>query len=118
LFDATTLYGHAYAVEHLIPLARGGSSERNNLWLACVLCNGHKGIQTHALDLITNQSVTLFNPRHQDWYTHFTWSQDGTHIIGLTPVGRATVVALKLNNDHLVRARRRWVAAGWHPPEV
>jgi hypothetical protein len=37
-------------------------------------------------------------------------------IEGISPTGRATVVALRMNNEHLVRARRRWVLAGWHPP--
>ena len=32
-------------------------------------------------------------------------------IIGLTPCGRATVVALKLNKESLTRARHRWVLA-------
>jgi hypothetical protein len=37
-------------------------------------------------------------------------------IIGQTPVGRATVVALRLNNEYVVPSRRVWIAAGWHPP--
>jgi hypothetical protein len=37
-------------------------------------------------------------------------------IIGLMPAGRATVEALKMNNDYIVPARRLWVMAGWHPP--
>lgn len=34
----------------------------------------------------------------------------------LTPVGRATVEALQLNNEFIMPARRHWVMAGWHPP--
>jgi hypothetical protein len=41
---------------------------------------------------------------------------DGTRIIGRTPVGRATVEALRLNNEVAVEVRRNWVLAGWHPP--
>jgi len=44
------------------------------------------------------------------------WNEDGTEIIGLTAAGRATVVALCLNNDEIVAARSLWVQAGWHPP--
>jgi len=47
---------------------------------------------------------------------HFTWTQNGTPVIGLTAIGRATVSALKLNGAFLVEARRWWVKAGWHPP--
>lgn len=103
-------------IEHIIPLAAGGSSDRENLWLACPLCNGHKGAQTHSVDPITGDLTPLFNPRKQEWHTHFRWSEDGVTIVGLTAIGRVTVIALRLNNEHLVRARRRWVAAGWHPP--
>jgi hypothetical protein len=58
----------------------------------------------------------LFNPRRQLWREHFVWSGDGTQIIGLTACGRATVLALKMNNDDIVAARRLWVSVGWHPP--
>ena len=32
-------------------------------------------------------------------------------------LGRATIVALNMNNAVIVYARRRWVSVGWHPPE-
>ncbi len=111
--DFTALPMH---IEHIIPLATGGSSTEENLWLACALCNGHKAAQTHYPDPETGQITPLFDPRRQTWAEHFQWSQDGTVIIGCTPSGRATVLALKLNHEHLTRARRRWVAVGWHPP--
>lgn len=103
-------------VEHIVPLAAGGSSEENNLWLACPLCNGHKGIQTHAIDPASGEEVRLFNPRWQVWREHFAWSADGILILGTTACGHATIAALQLNNAYLVSARRRWVSAGWHPP--
>lgn len=37
-------------------------------------------------------------------------------IEGVTPIGRATVAALRMNRPLPVRARRVWVAAGMHPP--
>jgi hypothetical protein len=61
--------------------------------------------------------VSLFNPRRQLWDEHFCWSESGTEIWGTTPAGRATVVALRLNNPEIVMARRLWVTAGWWPPE-
>jgi hypothetical protein len=39
-------------------------------------------------------------------------NEDGSHIIGLTPTGRATVVALNMNHSVMVEARRRWVQVG------
>ncbi len=103
-------------IEHIIPLAAGGDSDENNLWLACSVCNNYKGTQTHAADPETGDLVPLFNPRTQVWSEHLVWSDDGVEIIGLTPIGRATAWALKLNQPFMLRARRRWVMAGWHPP--
>lgn len=103
-------------IEHIIPVAAGGSDDESNLWLACRLCNLHKGVQTHALDPQTGHLVKLFNPRTQVWSRHFAWSTDGTWIIGLTPCGRATAEALQLNDRLAVRVRSHWVRAGWHPP--
>jgi HNH endonuclease len=103
-------------IEHIIPKAAGGTDDEENLWLACRLCNSYKGIQTNARDPITNSKVQLFNPRQQKWLDHFTWTNDGTQIAGLTACGRATIVALQLNNPYAVTVRQAWVSAGWHPP--
>ena len=103
-------------IEHLIPKARGGTDDETNLWLACRLCNGFKGVQIDAVDPVTGDRVAVFNPRDQSWPENFIWSDDGTQIIGRTACGRATVVALQLNNVIAVLVRREWVAAGWHPP--
>jgi hypothetical protein len=106
-------------IEHIIPIAQGGSSDESNLWLACPLCNGHKSDKTQALDPTTGQMTALFNPRTQNWGDHFRWSKNGTQIIGLTSTGRATVAALQLDCDlDALEVRRYWVEAGWHPPNA
>ena len=105
-------------IDHLVPIARGGTGEEANLWLACRMCNGFKGDRTYGLDSLTAEEVRLFNPRQQAWREHFTWSGDGVQVLGLTACGRATVVALQLNNVLAVLVRREWVSAGWHPPTV
>jgi hypothetical protein len=108
--------GAQMQVEHIIPLARGGTSDEENLWLSCAWCNSYKGVKTHGVDPLTGAEVPLFNPRNQLWAEHFSWSDDGTEIFGLTSTGRATVAALRLNNEYIVPARRNWVRAGWYPP--
>lgn len=110
------IIGMPLHVEHIIPLTVGGLTIIENLWLACPLCNGYKGTQIYAIDPETGEQAPLFNPRAHNWGEHFAWGADGTEIIGQTPVGRATVVALRLNNEYVVPSRRVWVAAGWHPP--
>jgi hypothetical protein len=104
-------------IEHILPVARGGPDEEANLWLSCPICNGHKSAKTHAADPEMGTTVPLFNPRTQTWADHFRWSVDGLRVVGLTPVGRATVVALHLSDDPIALAvRSAWIEAGWHPP--
>jgi hypothetical protein len=108
--------GFPMEIDHLIPESLGGPTEEDNLWLACSLCNEHRGNRTAATDRATGEVVRLFDPRHQTWTDHFRWNDTGEVIIGLTPTGRATVEALQLNRAVRVDARRNWVSAGWHPP--
>lgn len=105
-------------IEHIIPKAAGGSDDEENLWLACRLCNSYKGIQTEAKDPVTNRTVNLFNLRQQLWNQHFKWVDNGIFVEGLTEVGRATVLALQLNNSYAVTVRQAWISAGWHPPST
>lgn len=110
------LIGMRLTIEHIIPKSAGGASDENNLWLSCRPCNEYKGDKTNAIDPLTGEEVPLFNPRVQIWTEHFSWEENGIRIKGLTPTGRATAVALKLNHENIVRTRRRWVQVGWHPP--
>ena len=114
---ARAIIGQPLHIEHIVPLAAGGQTSEDNLWLACPLCNGHKGTQTDALDPVTGERVPLFNPRKQNWHDHFAWSDNGAIILGVTPIGRATIFALHLNNEYVGPSRRIWIAAGWHPPK-
>lgn len=104
-------------VDHITPKASGGSDDEENLWLACSMCNNAKRAQTHAVDPLTGRRVRVFNPRKQRWQRHFRWSSDGVRILGRTASGRATVAALNVNNLISVTVRKKWIEAGWHPPE-
>lgn len=110
------LTGMALSIEHLHPRAAGGLTVRENLWRSCRACNEQKGAQVQGIDPETGETVPLYNPRRQPWNAHFCWSRDGTHMLGRTAIGRATVVALRLNRPLVVAARRRWALVGWHPP--
>ena len=106
-----------FAVEHVLPLSRGGTSEQHNLALSCSGCNGYKHSKTTAPDPVDGTMVSLYNPRQQEWQEHFSWTEDYTRVIGLTPVGRATVATLQLNRPGLVNMRQVLYLVGKHPPE-
>ncbi len=108
--------GFRLSIEHIVPEAKGGQTVERNLWLTCHGCNEFKAARTHGRDPVSGKRVRLWNPRRQKWHDHFSWSDDGTEIIGLTPCGRATVLLLRLNRPELVAARSLWVQVGWWPP--
>lgn len=110
--------GASMDVDHILPEALDGPTVEGNLCLACTKCNEHKGDEITAPDPLIGEIAPLFNPRQQHWNEHFAWTPEGDQVIGLTPVGRATVKALNLNRERLVRARRRWAEVGWHPPKI
>jgi len=65
--------GAQMQIEHIIPQAKGGSSEQENLWLSCAWCNSFKGVQIQAIDPKTENLMRLFNPRQDNWFEHFVW---------------------------------------------
>jgi hypothetical protein len=105
-------------VEHLLPASRGGGEDRENLWLSCHKCNKLRSNLVEAIDPLTQVEVALFNPRRDRWSEHFAWHSGGIHIVGLTAIGRATVVALRLNDSFHESARRVWLLAGVYPPTI
>ena len=112
-----TIVGSPMEIEHIVPEALGGATTEDNLWLACSLCNRFKSARIAALDPMTGDMVSLFNPRIQIWREHFAWEERGALVVGQTPTGRATIVALRMNRVSLVRAREMWIKTGWHPPD-
>lgn len=107
---------HSFSVEHIIPVHSGGSNTLDNLALACQGCNSHKHIRVEHPDPLDDTPVALYHPRRQKWHEHFQWNADFAYIIGITPTGRATVDALKMNRSSVVNLRRVLFQAGEHPP--
>ncbi len=104
-----------FSIEHLQPRSKGGLTVSDNLALACQRCNNYKAAKTSAIDSGTNTQPSLFHPRQQNRQEHFAWSEDGLHIIGLRPAGRATVLLLQLNRSPLINLRRALIALNEHP---
>jgi|SRR2546421_7145483 len=87
----------ALHVEHVVPKVHGGSDELDNLALACIDCNLHKGTNLTGIDPQTNKVIELFHPRNQEWNEHFEWQ--GVHIVGKTNTGRTTIRVLNMNSE-------------------
>ncbi len=110
--------GQPMVVDHIIPKSQGGETFFENLCFSCRRCNEFKGSVTKSEDPLTGELMELYNPRRHNWEEHFAWDASGIHLIGLTPIGRSSVLVLRMNNEVILNARRRWVSAGWHPPEM
>ncbi|HYW18383.1 MAG TPA: HNH endonuclease [Nodularia sp. (in: cyanobacteria)] len=106
----------SFTVDHVIPLTKGGANSIDNLALACFHCNRQKSDKLKAFDEQSLSEVPLFNPRTDSWQEHFIWSTDTLSIIGLTPTGRATVVALAFNRPRIINIRAADREIGRHPP--
>ncbi len=106
-----------FDVEHIVPIFADGTTISENLALSCHGCNLHKSSKLEGFDIISEESVRLFHPRNDNWNDHFTWANEFSAIVGLTPVGRATVETLKLNRKGVVNQRKMLYFYGEHPPK-
>lgn len=109
--------GQLLTIDHIIPRSQGGLTELANLCFCCRGCNEFKGHKTSAIDPLTGEQSPFYHPRQQYWGEHFKWDETSTLLVGLSAIGRVTVVGLNINNATIVSARRRWVSVGWHPPK-
>ena len=105
-----------FEVEHIIPRSMGGSTEFENLCLACPSCNRFKSNRVHGVSE-SGHDCRLFHPHKDHWLEHFDWSFNGTLIVGLTDVGQATIQLLRMNRPQLIEVRSLWVLLGKHPPD-
>lgn len=92
-----------FHVEHIIAMQHGGSDEPENLALACLHCNLHKGPNLTGIDPDSGEVVRLFDPRSDAWAEHF--ARHGEVVVGLSRTGRATVRVLAMNAPVQVQTR-------------
>lgn len=92
-----------HEVDHVVAEKHGGTTDSDNLALACWRCNRHKGSDIASFDPLTRQLSPLFNPRTQIWTEHFAYERE--RIIGLTPEGRTTINLLRLNSEDRLSER-------------
>ena len=105
-----------FHIEHITPRRHGGTEALENLALACPECNLAKGPNLAGLPPGGRKIVRLFHPRSDTWSQHFRC--DGARISGKTPIGRATVVLLRMNDPDRLRVRSLLLDLGIVASEV
>ena len=93
----------ALHIEHIIPKFHGGSDAFDNLALACIDCNLHKGPDLTGIDPETNTVTELFHPRRHHWREHFI--QQGIYLTSKTAIGRTTIRVLNINSEDQLALR-------------
>jgi hypothetical protein len=99
-----SVYPLPFHIDHIIARQHGGATIIDNLALACLHCNRHKGPNIAGHDAATGDLVRLFHPRQDRWSDHFAWS--GAELIGRTPIGRITIHVLAVNDPDFVAVRQ------------
>lgn len=103
------IFNLSFEVEHIVPKSKNGGDDESNWALACRACNLHKADQLEGLDAVTGQLARLFHPCRDLWEDHFRIDAESGTIVGLTAIGRTTVLLLQLNRPNQVAARRQWI---------
>lgn len=105
-----------FQIEHIISRKHGGSSEPENLALACVFCNRYKGSDIASLIPETNKLIRFYNPRVDRWREHFRL--DDISIEPLTEIGEATIRILQINHADQLLERQVLSRRGRYPSEA
>ncbi len=98
-----SVYPLPFHVDHIIARQHGGATVIENLALACLHCNRHKGPNIAGKDSVSGELVRLFHPRQDRWSEHFQWN--GAELVGRTDVGRITVYVLAMNAPDFLAVR-------------
>ena len=109
-------YRFTFPIDHIVAKQHGGKTSLKNLAEACLRCNSHKGPNLSGIDPDSGELVRLFHPRIDKWADHFRWK--GPRILGITPIGRATIVVLDMNHSDSLAVRAALIAEGVFPPEL
>jgi HNH endonuclease len=107
-----------FECDHIRATSRGGSNDVSNLALSCSGCNGYKSDAIEAIDPASGVLVRLYNPRIDVWATHFSWNESFTLLVGISPIGRATIAKLRLNRPSVVNLRRILIQLGELPFDI
>ncbi len=106
----------AFEMEHIIAEKHDGTTDAENLALACPCCNRFKGSDLGSIDRETQQLTPFFHPRLQQWSDHFRL--EGGLIMPLTPEGRVTAKILQFNLSERILEREQLIQLRAYPPNM
>ena len=109
-----TFYPERFQIDHIIARQHRGETAMENLALCCLECNLRKGPNIASIDPQSLARVDLFHPRRDIWNEHFLWRLG--LLVGVTPVGRATVALLDINRPPRLAVRLALIEEGVFPP--
>jgi hypothetical protein len=94
-------------------LKHGGKTGLLNLAYACSVCNQNKGSDLGTFLPNSKRLIRLFNPRKDNWATHFTLGYG--EIIPKTLIAAATIKVLDINNVDRIILRQALMDEGLYP---
>ncbi|MDY6937014.1 MAG: HNH endonuclease signature motif containing protein [Cyanobacteriota bacterium] len=94
----------SHEIDHAIAQKHGGRTDKENLALACTICNKYKGSDIASVDPVNGEIVRLYHPRRDFWFSHF--QMDEGKILPRTAIGRVTVRLLQMNRSERVEERK------------
>ena len=99
-----------FELDHIIATCHGGLTRPSNLALTCFYCNRYKRPNIAGIDPVSKKLSPLFHPRRHKWNRHFRYH--GPVLVGLTPIGRATVIVLQINHPEAIALREALIDCG------
>lgn len=102
-----------FHLDHIRPQKHDGHTVSENLALCCAACSLFKGPNPAGYDPITSLLTPLFNPRIHVWKEHLEWNN--ATLVGLSPIGRTTIVVLRINDALRVQHRQLLIELGVFP---
>lgn len=110
-----------FTMDHVVPQSDNGADTPENIALACRNCNERRGNRTAGKLAARGPSIPIFNPRTDEWNTHFAWSSDRLRIVGMTETGQVTLAMLDMNGDvperEVIQIRILLLDHDLHPPD-
>jgi hypothetical protein len=99
-----------FQVDHIIAEKHFGLTTESNLAWSCYYCNSFKGPNLSGWDSQADEVVRLCHSRRDRWPDHFAWL--GPLLIGLTSIGKVTIIVLNINHPDAVAVRAQFLALG------